>query len=83
MKGKFKIAKWNFAGFNEIRKSEGVTNMCQEIAAQRYNAVSGTEGYVMEPRQYPDRNGYAIVAKDYPAISDNLKNNTLVKLIGG
>lgn len=83
MAGNFKIVKWNFAGFNEIRKSEGVTGLCQEVASQKFGAVSGTEGYELEPRTYPDRNGFAIVAKDYPAISDNLKNNTLVKLIGG
>lgn len=83
MKGSFKITKWHFSGFNEIRKSEGVTRACQEVAQQRFSAVAGIEGYELEQRTYPDRNGYAVVAKDYPAISDNLKNNTLVKLIGG
>lgn len=83
MKGNFKITKWHFSGFNEIRKSEGVTRACADVASQKFNAVAGTVGYELEPRTYPDRNGYAIVAKDYPAIQDNLDNNTLVKLIGG
>lgn len=81
MAGNFKIIKWNMAGFNEIRKSPGVTNFCEQVMSQRFESVSGTEGYVMESRTYPSRNGYAIVAKEYPAIQDNLDNNTLVKLL--
>ena len=76
-----KITKWNWSGFNEIRKSQGVTNLCNQTAANLYGRVSGIKGYELEERSYPDRNGVAIVAKDYPAISDNLENNTLAKLV--
>lgn len=73
--------KWNWAGFNEIRKSPGVTNLCKDVASQAYNRVANIEGYELEERNYSTRNGVVIVAKKYPAISDNLKNNTLAKLV--
>lgn len=81
MMGKLVITKLHINGFNEIRKSSGVTNMCKQIAEQKYATVNGTEGYALEERNYPDRNGFAIIAKDYPAIQENLDSNTLEKLI--
>lgn len=74
---KFKL---NRAGVRELLKSENVQAECGKYASQIYGAVSGIEGYVMEPRMYPERAGYAVLAKDYSAIADNLKNNTLLKV---
>ena len=72
--------KLNRAGVRELLKSENVQTECQKYAAQIYSSVSGIEGYVMEPRMYPERAGYAVLAKDFPAIADNLNNNTLLKV---
>lgn len=78
---RIKITRANYPAFNEIRKSAGVTNLCQEVATRLYGSVSGVKGYEMEQRSYPDRNGVSIFADDYPAIQDNFDNNTLVKLV--
>lgn len=73
------IFKLNRAGVRELLKSKELQSECQRYANNVYAQVSGIEGYHMEPRNYPERNGYAIYASEYPAISDNLKNNTLLK----
>ena len=76
-KVKFKL---NGAGVKELLKSEGVVGECLKHAQATYAAASGSaDGYVLEERNYPERSGYAVYAADYPAISDNLKNNTLLK----
>lgn len=80
-RAKVVITRANYPAFNAIRKSEGVTNLCQQIASELYGSVSGIEGYKLEQRNYPDRNGFAIFAEEYPAIGDNFNNNTLVKLV--
>lgn len=76
---KFKFVL-NRAGVRELLSSGEAQAVCGEYAQQVYNAVSGIEGYVMEPRKYPERAGYAVLAREYPAIADNLKNNTLAKV---
>ena len=67
-------------GVSELLKSEGVANECRKHAEATLSAASArAEGYVLEPRNYPERSGFAVYASDYPAIADNLKNNTLLK----
>jgi hypothetical protein len=74
---KFKL---NGAGVRDLLKSDGVVSECQKHAQATYAAASASaEGYVLEERNYPERKGYAVYAADYPAIADNLKNNTLLK----
>lgn len=67
------------SGVRELLKSAEVKAECRRQAEPVYEAVSKVPGYHMEERSYPERNGYAIFASEYPAISDNLKHNTLVK----
>lgn len=76
-----KITKWKWSGFNDIRKSAGVTNLCRQVAETKYASIAGIGGYKLEPRSYRDRNGFAIIAEDYPAIADNQKNQTLSNLV--
>lgn len=71
----------NRPGVRELLKSEGVVNECRKHAQSTLQACGGKEGYVMEERRYPERGGYAVYANDYPAIQDNLDNNTLLKAL--
>ena len=72
--------KVNRAGVRELLKSEGVSQECQRHASETLsNASSSAAGYTMSVRNYPERTGYAVYAEEYPAISDNLQNNTLLK----
>lgn len=74
---KFKL---NGSGVRELLKSEGVANVCMEHAQATFSsASSAADGYKMEVRRYPERTGYAVYADEYPAIADNLANNTLLK----
>ena len=76
-KVKFKLDK---AGVRELLKSEGVVGECRRHAEATYASASGSaSGYVLEERRYPERSGFAVYAAEYPATSDNLKNNTLLK----
>lgn len=72
---------WKWSGFNEVRKSVGVTNLCRQVAETKFASISGVDGYTLEPRNYPDRNGFAISATDFPAIADNKKHETLRNLV--
>lgn len=74
---KFKLDK---NGVRELLTSAEAQAVCKPYADQILGAVSGTPGYIEEPRKYPERAGYAVFANDYPAIADNLKNNTLLKV---
>jgi hypothetical protein len=74
--------EWNFKGFDELRKSPEMVGILHDYAQDVYSRVSGTKGYVMEDRTYPERAGVAILAKEYPAIKDNYKNNSLLKAVG-
>lgn len=65
----------------QLLKGEGTKTLIQEYGNRAYERVSNIEGYVKEERRYPERIGVAIYAEDYPAISDNLKNNTLLKAV--
>lgn len=70
----------NGAGVRELLKSGEIAAECQRHAEAIYSAASSkADGYVLEARNYPERSGYAVYAADYPAITDNLNNNTLLK----
>ena len=72
--------KLNYAGVRELLHSEGVVGECRKHAEATLATASGSaSGYVLEPRNYPKRSGYAVYAAEYPAITDNLKHNTLLK----
>jgi len=74
--------KLNRAGVREVLCSAAVQAECGKYAQQIYSPVAGIEGYHIEPRKYAERAGYAVYASEYPAIQDNLENNTLLK-VGG
>lgn len=77
--GKDFVFKLNKKGVRELLSSGEAQAICGEHAQRIFSQVSGIDGYVMEPRKYPERAGYAVVAKKFPAIADNLKHNTLAK----
>ena len=70
----------NRSGVRELLKSEGIKRVCQDHAS-RTLADCTAPGYAMAERNYPERVGFAIYAEEYPAIADNLKNNTLLKAL--
>lgn len=63
-----------------LLKGDDTARLIEEYANNAYSTLSA-EGYEIEKRTYPERIGYAIYAKDYPAISDNLQNNSLLKAV--
>lgn len=83
MGDKYKIKKFklNKAGVAELLKSEGAVSECRKYASQTLAKCNNVPGYIMDTRTYPERAGYAVVALKYPAITDNLKHNTLLKAL--
>ena len=73
--------KLNGAGIRELLKSPEIEEECKEQAQKVLDSCSVHPGYKMKRRTYPERNGYAVYADEYPAIQDNLSNNPLVKAI--
>lgn len=70
----------NKAGVRELLKSQGIAEECRKHAQATLNAASASaDGYAMERRNYPERTGYAVYAAEYPAIADNMQNNTLLR----
>ena len=69
------------AGVRELLKSSEISGACEEVAAAAYAQLG--DGYVMEPRNYPERSGYAIYPESREAEKDNLDNNSLLKAVGG
>lgn len=67
----------NIAGFNELRKSPGIVSECRKYADRVCSAAG--DGYKVERRTYPDRDGYAVFPDTPAAVNDNLRNNTLLK----
>lgn len=65
--------QWNWAGWNEVRKSSGVQAMLMQAANQM--ASNAGEGY--KAVQFPTR--VIVVPETKEAEKDNLKNNTLLK----
>lgn len=64
-----------------ILKSPETHALIKQYGESAYGSISNVEGYVLEDRYYPERRGVAIYASDYPAIKDNLENNTLLKAV--
>lgn len=71
----------NGAGIRELLKDPAVSEMCQQYASQ---VLAGCgDGYEMQPRNYPERSGMAVVAVTYQAKKDAANNQTLLKALGG
>lgn len=66
---------------DQILKGAETQKLINRYGQEAYGRVSNIEGYKMEERTYPERVGVALFAEDYPAISDNIKNNTLLKAV--
>lgn len=66
---------------DQLLKGAETEKLINRYGQEAYGRVSNIEGYKMEERTYPERVGVALFAEDYPAISDNLKNNTLLKAV--
>lgn len=73
--------KLNTAGVRELLKSPEIKSVCNEYANQI--AARAGDGYEVEPRNYPERSGYAVKAADAHAYYSNLKYNTLVRALNG
>lgn len=71
--------KRNGYGVRAILKSSEVQSLCQEEADKMASAAG--PGYVSEPRNYAQRSGAAVYPSNADAWRDNLKNNTLEKVI--
>lgn len=71
---KFKLNK---AGVRELLKSPEIAAECGKHATD--TAAAAGEGYVVEPRNYKDRSGYAVYPDTFKARRDNFDNNTLLK----
>lgn len=71
----------NRAGVRELMKDPGVVSECEKLTAAAYARLD--DGYVMEPRNYPERSGFAIYPESREAEKDNLENNSLLKAVGG
>lgn len=69
----------NKSGVRKLLKSSEVANECMDHARQ----IQGRAGehYATEVRNYPERTGAAVYPADPEGYYDNLKNNTLVRLI--
>lgn len=70
----------NEDGIREMLRSEEISSVCKELADAA--AARAGEGYVVEQRRYPERTGYAISPETKEARLDNLKHNTLLKVLG-
>lgn len=66
---------------DQLLKGDNTKTLIQEYGNRAYASINNIDGYVMEDRKYPERIGVAIYAQDYPAIKDNLQNNTLLKAV--
>lgn len=66
-------------GVRALLKEVGA-NQCMKLAS---DALSGLgQGYEVEARTYPERNGAIIRTTTYQAKKDNYKNNTILKALG-
>ena len=66
---------------DQLLKGEETKSLIKRYGDSAYATISGIDGYKLENRTYPERIGIALYADDYPAISDNLENNTLLKAV--
>ncbi len=70
----------NSAGVQELLKSDWAAGECKKLAERIRNAAG--EGYAVEPRNYPERKGYAVVAESYEAKRECYEENRLLKVMG-
>lgn len=73
---RFKLKK---ASVRELLKSPEIAAECAKHAEA--TAAAAGEGYVVEPRNYKNRSGYAVRPDTFKARRDNLNNNTLLKAL--
>lgn len=71
--------KLNIAGVRELRKSKEMLQMCRDLANER--AARAGAGYGVNTRVGANRVNAEIRAETYEAYRDNLKNNTLLKVL--
>lgn len=67
----------NKNGVGELLRSEEVAEICREHAEA--TCRNAGEGFVVEPRNYPERHGYAVRVDSAEAYKKNLKSNILLK----
>ena len=65
--------EWNWAGWNEVRKSSA----CQAALMEKANQIASNAGAGYKAVQFPSR--VIVVPETKEAERDNLKNNTLLK----
>lgn len=70
----------NKDGVRDLLKDPEISEVCREYC--NGIAAKAGDGYVVEDRTYPERNGYAVYPSTPDANRDNLKNNTLLKARG-
>lgn len=71
----------NRSGVRELLKSAEMNSIIQEYANDAYNRLPSIDGYEVERRDTSQRVRYVVFANDWPALADNLKNNTILKVI--
>jgi hypothetical protein len=79
--GKKVEIKLNSTGVRELLKSPEIQAACMDEALKVAGRAGG--GYEAQTRSYPERSGAAVVAGTEEAKRDNLRNNTLLKAMGG
>lgn len=71
----------NRSGVRELLKGEELRGECEKYARSIQSAAG--PDYEMETRSYPERSGAAVYPANESGYYDNLRNNTLVKSLGG
>ena len=66
---------------DQLLKGQETKNLIKKYGDKAYQSIGNVQGYVMEERNYPERCGVALYAEEYPAIKDNLENNTLLNAV--
>lgn len=70
----------NSAGIRELLRSKPIVDACKK-QAQRIKKVAG-KGFEVHPREYPERDGYAVSAESKEAFIKVYKDNVLLKALG-
>lgn len=71
----------NRAGVRELLMSEEMAGICRELAEGV--AANAGEGYGVDVHYGKNRVNASVGARTEEAEKDNLKNNTLIKALGG
>lgn len=69
-------------GVRDMLHEAPIVAECKKHADRIYSACGGVDGYEMTSVGGVRRQGYQVTATRYPAIQDNLSNNTIEKAIG-